>query len=375
MECDQGWRGLWHPTPLGKRRSQLLSHALVYLLTPLAIVLVFADHESPRQFARAYVAAFIIGGSITGCFDVMYRLGWPLLIRTQPGWPVRIACHLATLVVAVGAGMLVGGAIVDALFGWKPRDLGRLFIQGAVISTVVLTILITADELGARAREAAQREALHRVTALRAELAALQARTDPHFLFNSLNTVAALIPDDPALAETLLVRLAAVFRYALDAGRKGSVALAEELAAVTAYLEVEALRLGSRLSWRLDRDTSVDEVRVPPFVLQPLVENAIRHGAGARRGTTEIVVTVKRRDDELVLAVEDQGATGDHIASDAGTGAAGDRVAAEAGTGTALADLRARLELAYPNHARVAAGTAPPAGWRAEVVVPMERAV
>ena len=361
MQCDLEWRGLWHPVLPGRFRNELIGRAIIYLVTPIAIALLFGEIHSVDQFTRAYVGSFIVGSSVGGCFEVAYRVMWTRLITRRPSWPMRIAGHVITIPIAAGLGTLLANAVGNALLGWHENDFVRLYLQDIVISAVIITILVTADEANGRAREASRREALARMAAVHAELATLQARTDPHFLFNSLNTVAALIPEDPELAETLLLRLAAVFRYALDAGRKGSVALAEEIAAVTAYLEVEALRLGPRLSWRLDRDAGLDAVQVPPLVLQPLVENAIRHGAGARRGATAIVVSARRRDGDLVLAVEDQGEPGDTAPT-------------PPGSGSALADLRARLALTFAERAQLAAGAAPPAGWRAEVVMPLERA-
>ncbi len=131
---------------------------------------------------------------------------------------------------------------------------------------------------------------------------------------------------------------------------------------------MEALRLGSRLEWRLDRDAAVDAERVlvPPLVVQPLAENAILHGAGRRRGATCLVVSIALRGQDLVLAVEDQPADP----------AAPEQPAAvpSSGAGTALSDLAARLALAYGDRARVEAAAAPPAGWRTEIVLPAESA-
>jgi len=361
VRVEQPWRGLWHPTPPGRRGDELFVRLVVYFVTPLALALLYDQVQSLERFGYQYLGALIVTLAIAGSFEALYHVA-RLVIRTKPSLPVRLAGHAAVAAVAVIAGERIALWVGGALLGWE-RGV-QVFHRDFVISAVILTILIITDEMGARARDLERREAQLRVEALRAELAALQARTDPHFLFNSLNTVAALIPDDPLLAETLLVRLAAVFRYALDAGRTGTVELADELAAVTAYLEVEALRLGPRLAWRLDRADGVETVQVPPLVLQPLVENAIRHGADSRRGATTVVVTAQLRDDELVLAVEDQASDGTGEATPPRAG----------GAGTALADLRARLDLAYPGRGRLAAGAAPPAGWRAEVVVPVEPA-
>jgi two-component system, LytTR family, sensor histidine kinase AlgZ len=358
---DDAWAGLWHAMPPGAGNGWLRRLAL-YLLVPVALALLFGRIRSAREFGVAYLGAFLVGGCVAGGFEVAYHFVWPRIVHRRPGWPARIAGHAVTMIAAVGVGSLVASALVQALLGWH-ADLPRLALQSAVVATVVVTLLVVVDEMHARARELERQKAEHRALLLRAELAALQARTDPHFLFNSLNTVAALIPDDPALAESLLERLATVFRYALDGGRRDAVLVTEEVAAVTAYLEVEALRLGDRLRWRIDTDpVALAGVHVPPLVLQPLVENAVRHGAGGRRGATEIVVSVARTGDELVLAVEDHAATTEAVAAaPAGAG----------GTGTALRDLRARLELAYGGRARLAAGVTARAGWRAEVVVPL----
>jgi two-component system, LytTR family, sensor histidine kinase AlgZ len=355
---DSAWYGLWHASP--HRRESLVNRLIIYAVTPLALAMLFNEFESLHRFTRAYLTSLMFTCCIGGTCELSYRFVWPRVFTRKPSWPLRIAGHALTIVVAVGLGVAVAFGIGALLFGWKPEWI-RLWLQSIVISGVIITILVATDELGARSRELERREAMHRVAVLRAELSALQARTDPHFLFNSLNAVAALIPANPALAESLLERLAAVFRYALDAGRRDSVELADEIAAVTAYLEVEALRLGSRLRWHLDRGPDLDGVRVPPLVLQPLVENAIRHGAGGRIGATEVNVSARRAGDDIVLAVEDRGVDGA-----AATAVGG-------GAGTALADLRARLELVYAGRARLAVGAAD-AGWRAEIVLPAERA-
>lgn len=352
---DDDWRGLWHPESGPSSRRGLVGRLVIYVVTPLALVLLFGAIQSSQQFGSAYLSAFIIGSSIGVTFEVVYRFVWPFLVRGRPRWSLRIAGHVVTTLTCVTLGTLLGLTIGTRSFGWDAQ-LFRLWLQGLVIASVILSVLVVTDELKGRAAELQRREAAHRVAVLRAELGALQARTDPHFLFNSLNSVAALIPDDPQLAETSLERLAQVFRYALEAGRRQLVDLADELEAVTAYLEVEALRVGERLRYTLERDPSIDPVRVPPLVLQPLVENAIRHGAGGRQGPTELIVSVTRRRDEVVLVVEDRGDQPSPVAG---------------GSGTALADLRSRLALVYGDRARLDVGPRG-TGWRAELILPAE---
>ncbi len=361
------WRGLWHHTrPDGEWRRELATHALIYLIVPLVIAIVGAgDGPALAAVWRGYQRAFVVMLGVAGLFELQYRHLWPALVRARPGWPLRLTGHAIAIAIAVVPGTFVAAELFAWLWGYPAAEVrSRLWAPAASVSVVVVGVQIVVDELAARALGSERRAARARIAALRAELAALQARTDPHFLFNSLNTVAALIPDDPALAERTLERLADVFRYAIDAGRRPTVALADELRAVEAYLDVEATRLGDRLRWRVECEPELARLELPPLALQPLAENAVRHGAQRRRGATTIVVSARRRGAALELAVEDQ---------PVGDGGAPVGVA-RPGAGTALADLTARLALAFGAGARLEAGPAPPAGWRAAIHVPAEAA-
>jgi two-component system sensor histidine kinase AlgZ len=350
--------GLWLAGRIERAEAWTL-RAVVYLGVPFLLALIFDEVHSPLAFGRAFAGAFLVGAAISIAGESLYRLWWPAVVRRPIASPARLAAHVLTAAVAVGVGGTVAARLGSALFGWQ-HPLPRLWLQGGAVASVLVPLLVVGDHVRAHARELERREAAHRVAVLRAELAALQARTDPHFLFNALNTVAALIPVDPARAESLVERLSSVFHYTLQAGRRSGVALGDELDAVGAYLEIEALRLGPRLVWRFERDDDVDAVRVPPLVLQPLVENAVRHGAGGRKGATEIKVSARRRGAELVLAVDDRAADGEEAPCAVGGGA-----------GVALEDLRARLALAYEGRARLDAKVMAPEGFRAEVVLPI----
>ena len=354
------WAGLWHHEPPRPWRAKLPAYIVVYLVVPLGLAMIFAS-RTENFFAgimRAYPSAFIVSTSVGVIFELQYHLLWPLVFTKQPSWPVRIAGHVIAIAIAVLLGGVIAGWIVDLIWGISGiREI--VWRQAAVVATGVIAILVTTDELAARGRAHERKATEARVALLRAELSALQARTDPHFLFNSLNTVAALIPDDPPLAETVLERLAVVFRYALDAGRRATVPLVEELAAVQAYLEVEALRLGDRLVWRIDRSGDFDGINVPPLLLQPLAENAIRHGAASRLGATELVVTVARDADRVKLAVEDRPHGPQRGSASRPT----------SGAGVALDDLQKRLALAYGDRATLDAKPRDD-GWRAEIELP-----
>ncbi len=143
---------------------------------------------------------------------------------------------------------------------------------------------------------------------LAARLQALQAQTNPHFLFNALNSIAALIASDPAQAEATVERLAALFRYVTERHDGRWVPVEEEMAVIEDYLAIEKVRFGDRLNCRVFVDPSLLGYRVPPLLLQPLVENAVKHGVAAREDASTLEVLVEPADgDKVRMVVRNQG--------------------------------------------------------------------
>jgi two-component system sensor histidine kinase AlgZ len=172
----------------------------------------------------------------------------------------------------------------------------------------------------------------HSQAEVRAKLEALQARIEPHFLFNSLNSVAALIAVRPADAETALEDLALLLRARLSEQGPADVTLAEEMTLVDAYVGIESLRLGERLCLDIDISNTARRCRLPALSLQPLVENAIGHGVARLPQGGTVAITANRRGNALVLEVSNP------LAGDA---------AAVPGNRQALANIRNRLALRY----------------------------
>jgi two-component system sensor histidine kinase AlgZ len=195
-----------------------------------------------------------------------------------------------------------------------------------------------------------------------ARLAELQSRIRPHFLFNTLNTALALVRADPVRAEQVLEDLAELFRAALaePAGTLGgSVTLADELDLVRRYLDIEAVRFGSRLVVHWDLDAQAGSARVPPLLLQPLAENAVRHGVEPVPAGGELWLRTRRRLGEVEVSVRNT------VGSQAGT----------PGQGMALVNVRERLRLLHDVAAQFEAGPRPPevdgrACFEARIVLP-----
>jgi len=171
-----------------------------------------------------------------------------------------------------------------------------------LLRSLARTFDVVLDNVRFRARE----EQL-RLLASRAELKALRAQINPHFLFNALNAIAGLIASDPALADETIERLARVFRYALTRSETEWVRLDEELAFVQAYLQIEQARFGRRLRVEMEIDPAARAVQVPAVSVQPLVENAIKHGVSVKEGPGVVAVRAKTAEGRLRLEVFDSG--------------------------------------------------------------------
>lgn len=141
----------------------------------------------------------------------------------------------------------------------------------------------------------------------RAQLQALRSQLNPHFLFNTLHSIAELIHENPALAEQLILRLAELLRQVLKAPSTMEVTLSEELDFIRAYLEIEQMRLSERLHVEWDIGPDVLAAKVPSLLLQPLVENAIEHGIGASAEPGKLTIRAHRNDGSLHLQVRDDG--------------------------------------------------------------------
>jgi two-component system LytT family sensor kinase len=174
----------------------------------------------------------------------------------------------------------------------------------------------------------------------RARLDALQSQLRPHFLFNTLNAISVLTAEDGEKARRMVVRLGSLLRRSLDE-EQHEVPLHQELAFLNEYLDIQRMRFGDRLSVTLTIDPDVVNARVPVLLLQPLVENAIKHGASDDDGTTTIIVRAIREDGQLRLTVQDRGPGPDGAPEGVGLRNTRQRLRALYGDTTALSLRRA----------------------------------
>src|SRR5262249_32398104 len=155
--------------------------------------------------------------------------------------------------------------------------------------------------------ERQNREALLRQQLTEAELRALRAQINPHFLFNALNTIADLIETNPTAAEAMTLRLARVFRHVLAHSVRPLTPIRDEIEFLRAYLQIEEARFGRRLHVSIDVGPDVASDHIPSLILQPRVENALKHGLGPKPGPGHLWVSARAQGEQLRLRVEDDG--------------------------------------------------------------------
>ncbi|UXY16612.1 histidine kinase [Chitiniphilus purpureus] len=249
----------------------------------------------------------------------------------------------------------------DSVFGAWRVIASSLLLAGGATMVVVLYIrnLQYQTDLAAEQRRVAEA----RQTETAAQLALLQAQIEPHFLFNTLANVHSLIVQDPPLAQTMLDHLNSYLRVSLGRTRRLRATLGDELQLVGALLAIAQIRLPARLGYRIEVPAVLQGAVLPPLLLQPLVENALRHGIEAAVAGGEVTVRGERvGDGRLRLTVSD---TGPGLAATPATGL-------PTTSGIGLANVRQRLASLYGEHARLALYPNVPHGVVAELLLPYE---
>jgi len=290
-------------------------------------------------FGANFLFSQCIGLIILGVIYLGARALWP--DRRAPVAPL-----LALVALGIAAGWLGGGALAAALLG-IPWTAGH---NGWASFAVTLAAGIAGTWFFWSRHRAAELERGR----IEAQLKLLQAQIEPHFLFNTLANLDALIAADPPRAREMLRHLNDYLRATLAAARRARSPLGEEFALLRNYLEVLAIRMGPRLKYELVLPPELAALEIPPMLLQPLVENAVKHGLEPRVEGGTVTVGAKSDGRTLVLEVAD---TGD------GAPAAG-------GAGVGLANVRERLAAAYSGAARVDAGATPAGGYSVTLSLP-----
>lgn len=224
------------------------------------------------------------------------------------------------------------GEILRTLFG--PQFVSQIWMQGAVVLACYAVLHYES------AREHSRAEAELRTALVQQRLDTLALQLQPHFVFNTLNGIVALIDSDPAAARTAIIRFSDLLRTAVHQARSNDATVGEEAAFVDAYLTLQQMRIGPRMTWNISVDPAAAAAKVPTMLLQPIVENAVRYGIESRRSSGNVDVKILRDSDRIRMTVSNS---------------APEATAASApqGLGVALTNIRERLQLRYGDRSRI----------------------
>ena len=244
-------------------------------------------------------------------------------------------------------------------FSWERFSANLLsFVDYGMLLYWLLLLIGHAVESARTLREKELRASQLETQLSRAQLQALKMQLHPHFLFNTLNAISVLIKKDPDAARATVARLSDLLRIALEGGTSHEVTLASEMRFLTRYLEIEKTRFGDRLSASFDVAPQIRGAYIPGMILQPLVENAIKHGVAKRRGSSSIVVAARKEHDILCLSVWNEGP---RMASPKGNTVT---------EGVGLANTRSRLRQLYGDSANLSVRNRDRGGVIAEITLP-----
>ncbi len=293
----------------------LIVDTIIALIPPFLLLALEGNvswHHLLASFRYSLIYAHSIGSL---AFATMPRV-W-IASEKSGVW----ARWLLRAITTFGAG-LAGGMFACLIFiaiGWIPASQYWTEFLGSLKISIFLTVLacgvismyesfrarLEETTLQLRTKELERERALKLAT--EAQLASLESRIHPHFLFNTLNSISSLIPEDPKRAEQLVEQMSALLRFSLDANHSGLVPLDREMKIVSDYLAIEQARFGDRLRFQIDAPREVGEAKVPPLAIQTLVENSVKHAISRSRSGGEIRVTVARENGSLRVEVLDEG--------------------------------------------------------------------
>jgi LytS/YehU family sensor histidine kinase len=271
-----------------------------------------------RRMLEAYAVSLLFTAAIVPLAAVVLRKLTPL-VRHRFSPPIRWTILIAGMIFIGTIGSLVAIGLLTAVGYVSPADAIRTWATGSLKVSVILTVVFG---ISANAFEA-MRSQLHETTvalrtkerdeaearrvAAEAQLVSLESRVNPHFLFNTLNSIASLTHSDPVRAERMTTQLASLMRSSLDSGSSPLVTADEEARLVRTYLDIERVRFGDRLRFTIDIDDRARQTSVPRLSLQTVVENSVKYAIAPRREGGRVTIRGVVADDVARFSVEDDG--------------------------------------------------------------------
>lgn len=282
---------------------------LAWLMYTLLSTALLASSEQVPILGAAYGM-----GSSNALMGVLMIPSWYLIVRGlyhKSGW-VKAGAHIAASIAFTIIWYFSYLALFDWIFG---RELlGEQFIDNRgwimfstfmiyLIAFAIIHTIESSKQLRIKKQQAAELKEASR----QQEIATLKAQLNPHFLFNTLNSINATVTKDPEQTREMIAKLSEMLRYSLDSFEKEEVSLSNELSFVKTYLSLEKRRLGERLNVEFAIDNDIKDIPIPPMIVQPLVENAVKHGIAPKEKGGTIILQIRQQNQRLHFHIEDTG--------------------------------------------------------------------
>jgi two-component system LytT family sensor kinase len=311
----------------------LVLGVIIGLILTLLISAFKGEWIGTKGLSFQVLYSTIISLCITNCIYISQKL---LFFTRKRFWLYIIIYYSSSMI-----GMLIAIELIYLVQSWLYGVPYHFFHLGdTLFSTIVVVIICTIifayhmqkERMNARLKEKDLDVLRLKQMKTQAQLATLQSKINPHFLYNSLNAIASLIHEDPDKAENMTLKLSKLFRYSINQNQEPLVSLQEEMEIVTTYLDIEKVRFGDRINFHIRVDDSLKKAKIPRFLIQPLVENALKHGLNNVTQGGELKIDI-RQTDKIEISIADNGMP----------------FPEELGMGYGLQSTYDKLELLYPN--------------------------
>jgi sensor histidine kinase YesM len=288
--------------------KEFILYVMVLLIAALMFTFIFQwgeDAHFLQTFFISTIFSFSIGFINIAIFESIHSRINNLEIY------LRILLSIPVFFIGTFIGLIVGNYICFLFFGFYPfpsQSIVKFGVSFGFFSVILGSGLMFRE----RSRELKEKAEIAR---LEASIKTLQAQINPHFFFNSLASIQSLIHENPEKAEEALAAISEIFRYSMRRGQKDFIELREELEFIKQFLFIEKIRLGDRLKIIWDIDEKLLNCLLPPFIIQPIVENAVKYGVEKQK-KGRVKVSVKEKNNELYISVSNTGSTKIRIVPD-----------------------------------------------------------
>jgi two-component system, LytTR family, sensor kinase len=299
-------------------RNIWLKYNLQYLLvgiiigTFINVIFQLVDYDSSRSwknFTMTYIVSILITLSITNISIIS-----ECIIRIKFKSPlVNILLTYLIMIAGVVVGTEISFLFASAIYNRPFNEFDQLgslqfnLTLGFIAGTIIYLYQLQRDNYQLKIRDQELMMSKLKELKTQADLKTLQARINPHFLYNSLNSITSLIHDEPDKAEEMTINLSRLFRYTINKQDADFATVSEEIEIMNTYLDIERVRFGDRIIFTVDADEAVRNMLIPRFLLQPLVENALKHGLKDKSSDGTLKVGIRQQEDRLLITVMDNG--------------------------------------------------------------------